>query len=51
MASVLCQKSVDYFGESSAFLARRDDEEYREYFEEEQRSQERRGPSKLVMDF
>jgi hypothetical protein len=44
MASVLSQKSVAHSGESSAVLARRDDEEYREYFEEEQRSQDRGGP-------
>ena len=45
------QKFVAYFGESSAFLARRDDEEYRQYFEEEQRRQGRRGPAKYVTNF
>ena len=50
-ASVPSGKFVVEIAESSAFLARRADEEYLEYFEEAQRRQGRGGPARSATNF
>jgi hypothetical protein len=49
--SVPSQKLVVYIGEQSAALARRADDGIREYSEEAQRCQRRRGPARYARDF